>query len=95
MSQRRASWEIGDVLESIARTAKPHAWHQGIAGGVMQILGLLPDPVMAGVLEATLDTPLAWPLITCMSRQRGNRPLHTPPPSPLPGGETLARHQNM
>ena len=73
MAQRGTSREIRNVWKSIAGSAQSHARHQGFARGIMQILGLLPHPVVAGVLETTLDAPLAWPLITCMSRQRVNR----------------------
>lgn len=46
------------VIESTA-----NARHQGTVRGIMEILGLLPDAVMAGILQATLDAPLAWSFV--------------------------------
>jgi len=38
----------------------------------MKILGLLPNPIMAGILKATFDASLTGPFITFQTSQRGS-----------------------
>ena len=41
-----------------------HTGHQCTVRGIVKILGFLANTIMACVLQTTLDTALAWPLVT-------------------------------
>ena len=64
---RLTSTKIGHILILIARTSNPHPRHQRFVWRVMKILGLLPHPIMAGILQSPFDTSLTRPFISCES----------------------------
>lgn len=41
-----------------------HNGDEGFVGGIVEVFGLLPHTILAGILQPSLDAPLAGPFVT-------------------------------